>query len=164
MLCLAGAAVMQGVLAGFPVMVWGPVPVTVPVSAVVIALVGLRRAPQWGPVFAATAGLLADAAGAGLLGTTAWAYVPVAAAFAFVHRHLRRDHPLTLILYASAQALVQTGGTYLGLRLGGFSGMPGHLAAASICLSSLLALAAAGATATALRFAAALRRHAGDTP
>jgi hypothetical protein len=145
-------------------MVWGPVPVTFPVSAVAIALVGLRDGPQWGPVFAALAGLLADTAGAGQLGTTAWAYVPVAACFSFVHRHLRRDHPLTLVLYATTQASAQVAGTYIGLRLAGLSAMPGHLAAASICLSSLLALVAAAGTASALRFGGAFGRHLRSTP
>jgi cell shape-determining protein MreD len=153
---------MQGAVAGLPVMMWGALPVTIPVPAIAIALVGLREAPQWGPLFAAVVGLLADAAGAGLLGTTAWAYVVVAACFALVHRHLRRDHPLTFVFYASAQALFQTGGTYLGLRLAGRSAMPGHLAAASICLSSLLALVTAVVVVAVLRFWAAFRRQLGE--
>jgi len=155
---------MQGVLAGFPVMMWGSVPVSLPLSAVAIALVGLRDAPQWGPLFAALVGLLADAAGAGLPGTTAWAYLPVAAGFALIHRHLRRDHPLTLILFASSQALVQTAGSYVGLRLAGLSAMPGHLAAASTSLSALLGLLAAAGTAAVLRFGGALRRQLRSSP
>lgn len=162
--CLAGAAVMQGALAGFPVMLWGSIPVSLPLSAVAIALVGLRDAPQWGPLFAALVGLLADAAGAGMLGTTAWAYLPAAAGFALVHRHLRRDHPLTLILFASLQALVQTAGAYLGLRLAGLSAMPGHVAAASILLSALLGFLAAVVTALFLRFSGALGRQLRSSP
>ena len=157
--CLAGAAVMQGVLSAFPALLWWGIPVTVPASALVIALVGLRCAPQWGSVFAAFAGILADAAGPALLGGTAWAYLPVAACFTLLHRRLRRDHAATLMLYAAAQALVQTTGTYLGLRWAGLTSTPGHVAGATIFLSVLLTTVAAGALALGLRFMGTVRRH-----
>ena len=157
--CLAGAAVMQGVLSAFPAVLWWGIPVTVPVSALVIALVGLRCAPQWGSVFAACAGLLADAAGPALLGGTAWAYLPVAVCFTLLHRRLRRDQPVTLILYAAAQALVQTTGTYFGLRWAGLTSTAGHVAGATIFLSVLLTVVVAGLTAVALRFIGAVNHH-----
>jgi cell shape-determining protein MreD len=157
--CLAGAAVMQGLLSAFPALLWWGVPVTVPVSALVIALVGLHYAPQWGSVFAACAGLLADAAGPALLGGTAWAYLPVAACFTLLHRRLRRDQAVTLILYAAAQALVQTTGTYFGLRWAGLTSTPGHVAGATVFLSVLLAAVAAGLAALALRFLGAVNQH-----
>jgi hypothetical protein len=138
---------------------WWGVAVTVPVSALVIALVGLRCAPQWGSVFAAFAGLFADAAGPALLGGTAWAYLPVAACFTLLHRRLRRDQAVTLMLYAAAQALVQTTGTYLGLRWAGLTSTAGHVAAATVILSVLLTLVTAGLAALALRFVGAVDRH-----
>jgi cell shape-determining protein MreD len=159
LVCGVGAAVMQGVLSAFPALLCWGVPVTVPVSALLIALVGLRCAPQWGVVFAAFAGLLADAAGPALLGETAWAYLPVAACFTLLHRRLRRDHAVTLLLYAAAQTLVQTTGTYLGLRWAGLTSTAGHVAGATIVLSVVLTTGAAGALALGLRGAAALHRH-----
>jgi hypothetical protein len=157
--CLAGAALMQGVLSAFPALLWWEVPVTVPVSALIIALVGLRCAPQWGSVFAAFAGLLADAAGPALLGGTAWAYLPVAVCFTLLHRRLRRDQAVTLMLYAAAQALAQTAGTYLGLRWAGLTSTAGHVAGATIFLAVVLTAMAAGVAAGALRFMAAVHRH-----
>ncbi len=158
--CGGGAALMQGVLSAFPALLWLGVPVTVPVSALAIALVGLRCAPQWGSVFAAFVGLLADAAGPAPLGGTAWAYLPVAACFTLLHRRLRREHAATLVLYATAQALVQSSGTYLGLRWAGLTSSAGHLAGATILLSVLLTAITAGALAVALRLLGAVRRQA----
>lgn len=155
--CLAGAAVLQGALASSPVMLWWGVPVTVPVSAVAIALVGLRAPPQWGPVFAACVGLLADASGPALPGATAWAYLPVAVAVSLLYRRLRLDHPVTLVLYASAQAFVQIGGSYIGLRLVRASGTAGHIAVATVLFSTIMAILAAAGTALTLRFYAALQ-------
>lgn len=157
--CLAGAALLQGVLSAFPAVMWWGVPVTLPASALVIALVGLRCAPPWGAVFAAFAGLLADAAGPALLGGTAWAYLPVAVCFALLHRRLRREQAVTLILYAAAQALVQTAGTYVGLRWAGLTSTAGHVAGATIVMAALLTAVAAGLTALALRFLGAVNRH-----
>ena len=157
--CLAAAAVCQGMLSAFPVLLWWSVPAAVSFSAVLIAAVGLRYAPPWGPVFAACLGLLADAAGPALLGATAWAYLPVPIAAALLHRHLHRGHGLTLVLYAGLQAVVQIGGTYVGLRLSGLSGTAGHVAAATTFLSLLLTLAAAAGVALALRFRQALGPH-----
>jgi hypothetical protein len=159
--CLVGAAVLQGVLSAFPALLWCGIPVTLPVSALVIALVGLRCAPQWGVVFAAFAGLLADAAGPALLGGTAWAYLPVAVCFTLLHRHVRREHTVTLILYAGAQALLQTAGTYVGLRCAGLTNTPGYVATVTIVLSVLLTGVTAGLTALAIRFTDAVKRHYG---
>lgn len=157
--CLAGAAVLQGVLSAFPVMLWWSVPVTVPVSAVAVALVGLRAAPPWGPVFAACVGLLADAAGPALPGATAWAYLPIPIAFALLHPHLRREHPVTLVLYAFVQTVMQTTGGYIGLRLAGLSDTAGHIAVAATFFSCVMAILAAACVALGLRLRDALGRQ-----
>ncbi len=162
--CVAGAAVMQGVLSGLPVWVLGSVPFAVPISAVVIAWVGMLDGPQWGPIFAALTGLLADAGGARRLGTTAWAYLPVAALFALVHRRFRRDHTLILVLYATAQAMVQTGGTYAGLRLAHLTATPGDAALAGVLLTALAGMAAAALAGLVLRFVRALAGRLRSAP
>jgi len=146
----AGSAVVSGILAAFPVMLWWRLPVSLPVSALVVALVGLRLSPAWGPVFAACLGLMSDAAGPGLPGTCAWSYLPVPIVVALLQRHLRRDHPLTLIVVTTAQAAVQTAGSGLGLRLAGWTAMPGHGILVVALVTSLLGMLLAGAAAVVI--------------
>lgn len=159
--CAAAAAVVAGILSAFPVMLWWQVPVALPVSALVVALVSLRLSPPWGPVFAACLGLLADAVGPGLPGTSGWSYLPVPMVVALLHQHLRREHPLALVVVTTAQAAVQTAGTALGLRLAGWSTMPGHRVLVVVLATSLLGTVLAFAAAVVLEVRRGLAARSG---
>ncbi|MBN2451901.1 MAG: hypothetical protein JXR77_16055 [Lentisphaeria bacterium] len=161
--CATGAVVLQGLCMVVPVTTV-PVRAHFALSAVAISAVCLHCGPPWGPLFAAFTGLLADVYGPGLPGTTSWAYVIVPVISACGHHLIRTEALAAFAAMVMAQTLVQTTGSYVGLRLGGMAVVEAHRAGVSVVATALLTVAVAVVASALLRFslsaAGSLRRHA----